>query len=250
MLLCLVELPVRFLWCWLLLFIHFCSSFCCCCSSFILFFILLLLFFISLLLIWWCTSHCFSTSSLTLSWTIAGFLHPFYTFSPVHCRVICEPFIFNLFEIFFSHFYRERYGFVWAFFTHRRFFTLRSFTDITCVYQGLPGSWQFFLGVWRVSYWSSKHRPGPSFVWFTVIHNLHIQNDSFLSPTKHYHELIAVKSLVYKLLTCFELFLLVQTYVNTIKKHFEQDLLLLITASMNIKVILKKQPPEKKPSVI
>ena len=130
MLLCLGELPVRFLWCWLLLFIHFCSSFCCCCSSFILFFILLLLFFISLLLIWWCTSHCFSTSSLTLPWTIAGFLHPFYTFSPVHCRVICEPFIFNLFEIFFSQFYRERYGFVWAFFTHRRFFTLRSFTDI------------------------------------------------------------------------------------------------------------------------
>ena len=35
MLLCLGEPPLRFLWCWLLLlFIHFCSSFCCC-SSFI-----------------------------------------------------------------------------------------------------------------------------------------------------------------------------------------------------------------------
>ena len=45
------------------------------------------------------------------------------------------------------------------------FFTLRSFTDIfdsTCVYQGLPGSRQFFLEVCRASYWSSKHRPGPS----------------------------------------------------------------------------------------
>ena len=32
----------------------------------------------------------------------------------------------------------------------------------TCFYQGLPGSWQFFLEVWRASYWSSKHRPDPS----------------------------------------------------------------------------------------
>ena len=32
----------------------------------------------------------FSMLSLTLSWTIAGFLHPFYTFSPAHHRVICD----------------------------------------------------------------------------------------------------------------------------------------------------------------
>ena len=38
---------------------------------------------------------CFSTSSLTLQWTIAGFLHPFYTFSPAHRRVIRDTFIFN-----------------------------------------------------------------------------------------------------------------------------------------------------------
>ena len=43
------------------------------------------------------------------------------------------------------------------------FFTLCSFTNIlTCVYQGFPGSRQFFLEVCRASYWSSKHRPGPS----------------------------------------------------------------------------------------
>ena len=41
-------------------------------------------------------------------------------------------------------------------------FTLRSFTDIlTCVYQGFPGR-KFFLEVCRATYWSSKHRPGPS----------------------------------------------------------------------------------------
>ena len=72
----------------LLFFIHFCFSFCFC-SSFI-FVLHLLLFFI----------HCFSTSSFTLPWTIAGFLHPFYTFSPAHRRVICDTFISNLSGIF------------------------------------------------------------------------------------------------------------------------------------------------------
>ena len=32
----------------------------------------------------------------------------------------------------------------------------------TCFYQGFPGSWQLFLEICRASYWSSKHRPGPS----------------------------------------------------------------------------------------
>ena len=33
--------------------------------------------------------YCFSTSSFTLPWAIAEFLHSFYTFSPAHRRVIC-----------------------------------------------------------------------------------------------------------------------------------------------------------------
>ena len=37
----------------------------------------------------------FSTSSLTLPWTIAMFLDSFCTFSPAHCRVIRDTFIFN-----------------------------------------------------------------------------------------------------------------------------------------------------------
>ena len=32
----------------------------------------------------------------------------------------------------------------------------------TCFYQGFPGSRQLFLEICRASYWSSKHRPGPS----------------------------------------------------------------------------------------
>ena len=79
------------------------------------------LHFVVFVLMWYCSSHCFSTSSLTLPWTIARFLHPFYTFSSVHHRVIHDTFIFNLTKIFFSQFYRGRYGFEWAFFTQRRF---------------------------------------------------------------------------------------------------------------------------------
>ena len=52
------------------------------------FFNLLLLFFIHIF---------FSTSSLTLPWTIAGFLHSFYTFSPAHRTVIRDTFIFQPF---------------------------------------------------------------------------------------------------------------------------------------------------------
>ena len=42
----------------------------------------------------------FSTSSLTLPWTIVRFLDPFCTFSPAHHRVIRDTFIFNYSVIF------------------------------------------------------------------------------------------------------------------------------------------------------
>ena len=91
----------RFLWCW--------SSFCCCCCS------LHLSFFF--------THIFFSTSSLTLPWTIARFLDPFCTFSPAYCWVICDTFIFNHSVIFLLRMQR-----FWAgFFYPQAFFNLRSF---------------------------------------------------------------------------------------------------------------------------
>ena len=44
-----------------------------------------------------CSSFTFSfrRHNLTLPWTMAGFLHPFHTFSPSHCRVICDTLIFR-----------------------------------------------------------------------------------------------------------------------------------------------------------
>ena len=144
-LLCLGEPPVRFLWCWL---------------SFLFFILLLYLNFVAALhLLMFFTHICFSTLSFTLPWTIAECLHPFYTFSPTHRRVIRDTFIFNHSVIFLPRAQRFWEGI----FYQQVFFTLSSFTDIlTCVNQDLPGSQQFFLEVCRASYWSSKHKPGPS----------------------------------------------------------------------------------------
>ena len=123
-------------------------------SSFLIF--VLLLFFICRCLFIYIF---FLTSSFTLPWTIAEFLNPFNTFSPVHRRVICDTFIFNYSIIFLS----QALQFWVDIFYPQVFFTLRSFTNIlTCIYQGFPGSRQFFLGVCRTSYWSSKHRPSSS----------------------------------------------------------------------------------------
>ena len=87
-----------------------------CCSSIIAVFVML--FFI----------HCLSTSFLTLPWAIVRFLHPFCTFRPAHCRVICDNFILT-FWILLLQFYPERYGFEWVFFTHRCFLSDASSQD-------------------------------------------------------------------------------------------------------------------------
>ena len=87
-------------------------------------------------------TFCFSTSSLTLPWTIARFLHPFYTFSPAHCRVIHNTSIFNFSDIFLRRALR-----FWVGILHLQvFFTLRSFTDISKVEPAvLPWSLQGFI---------------------------------------------------------------------------------------------------------
>ena len=208
MALCLGEPSSRFLL--LLLYLHFhfhfWSSFCYC-----------IFIFVDFL-----HSHfiCFSTSSLTLPWTIAGFLHPFYTFSPAHRRVIHDTFIFNHSVIFLPQVLR-----FWAgVFYPQGFFTLRSFTDIfysTCFYQGFPGSRQFLLEVYRTSYWSSKHRPGPS------VYLIHSNPQTLYSERfifKFYH--------IFAWVTCGEKFSLQAPYLfqtlvacskSYMQRHFEQD---------------------------
>ena len=158
MLLCLGEPPKRFLlyldFILILFSFHFWSSFHPSDATFawekeVFFFI-----FISFLIFicWWSSFVValhfiyFPTSSPTLPWTIPRFLHPFYTFSPTHHRVIRDTFIFNFSNIFFSDILRSLA--IWC------FFPLCSFTNIfdsTYVYQGFPGSRQFFLEVCRAS---------------------------------------------------------------------------------------------------
>ena len=164
---------------------------------FVFFFILLLLlFFISLFLIWCCSSHRFSTSSLTLPPPLT--LPPgFYTHFILSAQPNAEWFVTLSFEPFrglLSQFYGERYGFEWAFFTHRHFFTLCFFTNILPVFikasLGAGSSSLKFAG-----FHTDPRSTGPAlmFVLFTVIHNLRSQNDSFLNSTKQYHKSLVVK---------------------------------------------------------
>ena len=164
---------------------------------------------------WCCSCHCFSMSSLTLPWTIAGFLHPFYTFSPAHRRVIRDTFIFNLSEIFFSQFYRERYGFEWALFTHRRFL---SYASSPTIYLGLsrppwkpavlPWSLQGFILILETDL-----RPVPS---VCLIHSNPQSSYSEEFIFQFYQILSWItrgESLIYLLLTRFELLSLVQSHM-------------------------------------
>ena len=107
--------------------------------------------------------HWLSTSSLILPWAMAGFLHPFYTFSPAHSIMIHDTFILTFLGP--SVTVLPRVLRIWkSIFYSQSFFTLLSFPTFgtICFYQGFPGSLQFFLESCRTSHWGSKHRPDPS----------------------------------------------------------------------------------------
>ena len=127
---------------------------------------------------------CFSTSSFTPPWTITGFLHPFYTFSPAHRRVICNTFIFNHSVIFLPRALRFWVGIFYP----QAFFTLCSFTDILLVF--IKASLEKFAG----SHTDLRNTDSAYlFAWFTVIYiDPHIQNDSVLNSTKYYYGLLVV----------------------------------------------------------
>ena len=133
------------------LLIHFCSSFCCC-SSFILFFIFV-----------------FVLHSLLFN----VIPHPSVDYRRVFTLILyfqsspslsdSRHFHFNLSEIFFHSFTASATVLRGYFLPTGVFYlTLELHRHFTCIYQDLPGSRQFFLEVCRTSYWSSKHRPGPS----------------------------------------------------------------------------------------
>ena len=125
----------RFLWCW--------SSFCCCYSSFVVFL----------------HSH---------------FLFDIIPHPSVDYRQVFRPILY--FQSSPSHSYSQHFHFQpfrylltasatvlsGHFLLTGVFYLMLLHRHFTCIYQGLPRNWQFFLEVCRASYWSSKHRPGPS----------------------------------------------------------------------------------------
>ena len=115
MLHCLLEPPRRFLL--LLFFITFLIF-----ISFLYLHFIFDLHFVAVLHLSMFFIHiCFLTSSLTLPWTIAKFLHPFYTFSPAHHRVIHGTFIFNHSVIFLTRALRFWVGIFYLMLLHRHF---------------------------------------------------------------------------------------------------------------------------------
>ena len=82
-----------------------------------------LIFILLLFFICHCSSFTFSFRHHHLPWTIAGFLHPFNTFSPAHRRVIRDTFIFSHSVIFLL---RALWFWVGSFYP-QAFFTLCSF---------------------------------------------------------------------------------------------------------------------------
>ena len=127
----------RFLWCW--------SSFCCCYSS-----------FVEVL-----HSHFLFNIIPHPSVDYCQVFRPILYFQPSPCKVICDTFIFQPFH----HLVTASATVLSGHFLPTGVFYLTLLPDIfhtTYFYQGFPGSRQLFLESWRASYWSLKHRPGPS----------------------------------------------------------------------------------------
>ena len=173
------------------------GGFCCCWFHFCIFISYLYLHFIFDLhfvvvphLFFFFIHIFFSASSLTLSWTIVRFLHPFYNFGPTHRRVIRDTFIFNHSIIFLLRALR-----FWVdIFYPQAFFTLRCFINIlSAPMNDSLGAKSSSLKLAGLHTDPQNTDPANLFVWFSVKRILHTQNDSVLNSTKYYHELIVVK---------------------------------------------------------
>ena len=137
---CLGEPPRWVLWCWL---------------SFLVFISFLCLHFVVVLYL------SFLFISFPAYFTMSPALHP--GFSDLWRRPPSLSSTLNYFWLpFLFHLPQALRFWVGSFYT-QAFFTLRFFIEIlTNIYQGFPGTQQFFLDVCRALYWSWKHGPGLS----------------------------------------------------------------------------------------
>ena len=122
----------------------------------LIFILLVLLFFIC------CFSFIFfSTSCLTFPWPIARVIDPFRTFNPDHHSVILDTFIFQPF----CYLLTASATVLSGYFLPTGTFYLTLLPDILAQPAFIKVSLEagsYFLESCRASYWSSKHRPGPS----------------------------------------------------------------------------------------
>ena len=131
------ENLLRFLWCW--------SSFCCCCSSFVVFLY----------------SHFLFDIIPHPSVDYRQVFRPILYFQPSPSQSDSRHFLFQPFRYLFIASATVLSGH----FLPTGVFYLTLLSEIfgtTCFYQGFPGSRHLFLESCRASYWSSKHRSGPS----------------------------------------------------------------------------------------
>ena len=193
MVLSLGEPPGKFL----LLFIHFYSSFWCCSSFiFVIHFVVVVFHFISRLL-----CHVTGTSP----WLFRPAKTP--TSSELYPDYFWLPLLFHPLQT------------LWFWvgvFCHRCFLlyapspTVLTQPAFIKAFLGAGSSFLKFAGL-HTDPWNTDlvHL----FDWFTVIHNFYIWKNSFLNSTIHYHELLVVKNLVYLFLTPFELFSLAKSHM-------------------------------------
>ena len=174
MLLCLGEPPVRFL--------------CCCCS-------------------FWCVS-----SFVDVLHFLVVLLHSlpgYFTMSPALHSGFSGPWrppptlsstpTPTTFDCLFFFIYRERYGFEWTFFTHRRFFILRSFPTFfaqPAFIKASLGAGSYSLKFAELHTDPRNTDPAHLFVWFTVIHNLLYILNLYLYMSILQKFLLVVKTLI------------------------------------------------------
>ena len=136
----------------------------------------------------------FSTSSLSLPWTIAIFLDSFCTFSSAHRRVIRDTFIFNHSVIFLP---RELRFWVGIFYSQASF-TLHSFPTFwhNLLLSRLP--WDPAVIPWNLQGFILIliSQTAHVFVWFTEIHNLLYILNLYLYMSILQNFLLVVKTLM------------------------------------------------------
>ena len=179
-----------FLWYWLLLFIHCCFCNVGCCSSF-----------------------------------IASWGHPILYFQPSSSQSNMQNFHLTFPGPSFTILPRAVWFWVSIFYP-QAFFTLRSFPT----FLPEPAFIKASLGVGSSSLKFARLHADPwntdsahLFVWFTAIHILDIQKNSYLNRIKYYHELLVVKSLVICPFHVSNSFFLFKVICKDYKKQFEQD---------------------------